>query len=504
VGAYDSSLPLVIDPVLSFATYVGGSGDDYGDRIAVDKDGNIYVTGETESTNLPTISPFQATFGGEFDAFVIKLNAAGNMLIYSTYLGGSKTEYGNGIAVDASGSAYITGHTKSDDFPTKNAVYGKYSFPDGFVTKLNPAGNALVYSTYYGGDMPGSFCDIALDAIGNVYVVGDLTVLNPPGRTYMVGKLDATGSRSIFLRQFSAIYSYGKAITVDTSGNIYIAIYDDWDNNCFIMKLNPNGIQVFAKSLSGSGDDECNDITLDSTGNIYVAGRTNSTDFPTKNPIQATNGGGFDAFVTKFNASGTRIFSTYLGGSGTDVGIGIASDNNGNAYISGYTSSSNFPTANPMQAVIGGKADAFVAKLNTATSQLVYSTYLGGSDSDFGGGIAIDTSENVYVTGYTSSADFPLANPLQSTNAGGVDIFIAKIANTPSLVKNNQDQLPTSFALEQNYPNPFNPETEIRFQLREASHVVVKIFNTTGQEIRILTDSQYEAGYHNVRWNGKG
>jgi hypothetical protein len=282
---YDRSRRLVIDPMLVYSTYLGGSLEDLASAIAVDGSGNAYVVGRTASTNFPTASPFQAAnAGGGLDAFVTKLNAAGSALIYSTYLGGaSGPEDAFGIAVDTAGNAYVAGATGSTDFPTVNPLQAANGggVNDAFVAKLNASGSALIYSTYLGGSL--------------------------------------------------------------------------------------------ADTASG--------IAIDAAGNAYVGGFTASTNFPTASPLQAASGGGpGDAFVAKLNAAGSAlVYSTYLGGSGSDRVSGIAVDGAGNMFVAGETSSTDFPTASPLQAVYGGGGDAFVTKLNAAGSALIYSTYLGGS-----------------------------------------------------------------------------------------------------------------------------
>ena len=335
VAAYDPKRPLIIDPTMSYSTYLGGSGQDIGRGIAVDANGSAYVTGFTTSSDFPKTDV--SSLKGYFNVFVAKLNAAGTKLVYSTYLGGSVYDFAGGTAVDSSGNAYVTGTTYSTDFPTTaNAFQGSTNasrVPDAFVTKLNASG-ALLYSTYLGGSLGED----------------------------------------------------GRAIAVDASGN------------------------------------------------PFVTGITISGDFPTANAFQSANRGGDDVFVTKLNASGSGlVYSTYLGGSGEDDGVGIAVDSSGNAYVTGDSSSSNFPTKNLIQAAYGGGwTDLFVTKLNAAGSALIYSSYLGGSDQDFGRAIAVDSSGSAYLIGYTASTNFPtapIANPLQAANAGGgFDAFVVKVS----------------------------------------------------------------------------
>src|SRR5438552_3467713 len=347
VAAYDPSRPLVIDPTLVDSTYLGGSGWDYGYGIAVDAAGSAYVTGVTRSTDFPTASPLQATTGGgvEGDAFVTKLDPTGSALVYSTYLGGRGVDYGYGIAVDAAGSAYVTGQTTSTDFPTTIGAFqttkgGSYN---AFVTKLNPTGSALVYSTYLGGSGGERGFGIAVDAAGNAYVTGTTGSTNFPTTP---GAFQTTGG------------------------------------GVFVSKLDAAGSALlYSTYLGGSGDDRGYGIAVDAAGSAYVTGSADSTDFPTVNPLQAANGGVGDAFVSKLDATGSALlYSTYLGGSARDAASGIAVDAAGSAYVTGYTISTNFPTMNPLQAAHGGGyTDAFVSKLDAAGTALLYSTYLGGS-----------------------------------------------------------------------------------------------------------------------------
>jgi hypothetical protein len=468
VGPYDRTKPVVIDPVLAYSTYLGGSGADYGSSIAVDSFGNAYVTGWTGSTNFPTVNPLQETYaGGGGDAFVAKLNAAGSALIYSTYLGGSGIDMGYGVAVDPSGNAYVTGSTESIDFPLANPIQPKLGGRiNAFVVKLNSAGNALLYSTYLGGSNEDNGSCIALDSSGNAYVIGetdstDFPTVNSLQQSYggdddaFVSKLNAAGSALIYSTYLGGSGGeWGNSIVVDSSGNAYVTGVTDStdfptvnplqatnksgaDGSVFVAKLNPAGSAlVYSTYLGGSSGAVGVGIAVDSSANAYVTGSTTSTDFPTVNPLQAkcdncspsTFSG--DAFVAKLNSTGSAlVYSTYLGGSGGDWGFGIAADAAGNAYVAGQTTSTDFPTVNPLQATLRGSAAPFLTKLNAAGSALVYSTYLGGAIDDYANGIAVDSSGNAYVTGATSSADFPTENPLQASYGGGQsDAFVAKIS----------------------------------------------------------------------------
>jgi len=419
VAAYDQSRPLVIDPTLVYATYLGGSISDDGYGIAVDAAGSAYVTGLAGSTDFPTASPLQAAYGGGGDAFVSKLNAAGSALLYSTYLGGSGEDYGYGIAVDADGSAYVTGQTTSTDFPTVNPLQAANGggVSDAFVSKLDATGSALLYSTYLGGSGRDGGSGIAVDADGSAYVTGQTTSTDFP----TVNPLQAA--------------SGGGA-------------------DAFVSKLDAAGSAlVYSTYLGGSGGDGGAGIAVDAAGSAYVSGSTSSTNFPTANPLQAASGGGLtDAFVSKLNAAGSAlVYSTYLGGSSRDAGRGIAVDAAGSAYVTGWTTSTNFPTASPLQSAKAGFTDAFVSKLNAAGSALLYSTYLGGGFGDnYGLGIAVDAAGAAYVTGRTNSADFTagctapctvlnatLNNGARTPPPYASDAFVAKIADmspTPGTV----------------------------------------------------------------------
>ena len=493
VARYDESKPLIIDPVLTYSTYLGGSDIDAAFGIAVDSAGNAYVTGITASPNFPTANAFQAGFGGgngfyiaglgSADAFVTKLNADGS-LAYSTYLGGNGDDYTFGIAVDSSGSAYVTGVTTSPNFPTTpNSFQSAYDgdLEDAFVTKLSANGSALGYSTYFTGSSEGH--GIAVDSSGNAYVTGETgnagfvttanafqMALRSAGHNLtnaFVRKLNAAGSALVYSTFLGgSITDSAFGIAVDSSGNAYVTGFTRSPNfptanafqaaiggsqNAFVSKLNPAGSAlVYSTYLGGSGQDQGNGIAVDSSGNAYVTGTTRSANFPTANAFQSAIGGSPSAFVTKLDPTGTAlVYSTYLGGSTFDGGgYGIAVNSFGNVYVTGTTASTNFPSLNAFQAVLrGSAANAFVTELNVAGNALVYSTYLGaagGNDrgitvsggiysclnidgNSFGCGIAVDSSGNAYVAGNTISPNFPTANAFQAAYGGGnYDAFVTK------------------------------------------------------------------------------
>jgi len=405
LGKYDTNEPLTIDPQLIYSTYLGGSAFDGAKSVAVDVAGNAYITGVTQSTNFPTQNAYSNALKGGTDAFVVKINATGTALVYATYLGGNNGEdqsgplRAGGIAVDSSGNAYVTGCTNSADFPTVNPFQGTHGATtncDVFVSKLNPAGNALTYSTFLGGPGVDTGNAIAVDDQGSAYIAGE------------AGK-DFPGSSSSFT----------------SSGHV------------FVTKINPAGAAIaFSWFFGGNSYEYATDVAVDSAHNIYVVGNTFSTDFPVLNAAQSTKGGGFnhDAFVTKIKADGSGlVYSTYLGGSNTDEASGIALDDLGNAYITGVTQSTDFPLQNAYQPVYGGeRGDSFVTKLSAAGA-FVYSTYLGGNNDEnyFSGhgpygGIAVDSTYNAFVTGYTCSANFPTLGSFRNGEVGTCFAFVTR------------------------------------------------------------------------------
>ncbi len=468
LAKYDASRPLYIDPLV-YSTYLGGSSNDYGSGIAVDSAGNAYVTGQTNSTNFPVTPGALQTTGDAYDAFVAKINPEGSALVYSTYLGGSDASWGAGIAVDNSGDAYIIGSTNSTDFPTMNALQPTFGGgpSDAFVAKINPSGSALLYSSYLGGSSQEFGSQIAVDRTGNAYVTGQTLSTDfptTPGAFQrvcgsstgcwdaFVAKINPTGSAfiySTYLGGSGIDDAFAGAIAADDAGNAYVTGdtgSTDFPTlnplqssnagavNAYVTKINPTGSAlVYSTYLGGSKDDWTNAIAVDGTGNVYLTGQSLSSDFPTTpGAFQTANGGLYDAFVVKINSTGSAlVYSTYLGGLDWDQGNSIAVDSTSSAYVTGWTLSPNFPTASPLQKKFGGhhQPDAFVSKISPTGSVLAYSTFLGGSGNDSGGGIAVDSTGNAYVTGSTNSTDFPTENPLQPANAGESDAFVAKILN---------------------------------------------------------------------------
>lgn len=465
IANYDRSKPLVIDPTLAFSTFLGGSGMDRGDGIAVDAAGNAYITGSTASTNFPvTPGAFQTQKVGigEPDAFVTKMNATGTALIYSTYFGGSNRDAGNDIAIDAAGNAYITGLTDSSDLPITPGAFRTSPVLsdefDSFAMKLNATGSALVYSTYVG---PVIGSGIAVDAAGNAYITGQANAVHPttpgafqttPGGSSdaFVSKLNATGTALMYSTFLGGSgFDFATKIAIDAAGNAYVtgqaqagfpvtagAFQTNFNggNDAFVTKLNATGTAlVYSTFLGGSGNENGNSIAVNAAGNAYVTGVTDSSNFPvTPGAFQSLKAAGQDAFVTALSVTGNALaYSTYLGGDGSDFGNDIALDASGNASVVGLTVSTNFPTtADAIQSAYGGNNDAFVTRVNATGTALVFSSYFGGSNTDNAFSLALDAAGSIYFTGQTSSSDFPTTPGAFQTLYGGgsSDAFVAKIA----------------------------------------------------------------------------
>jgi hypothetical protein len=411
VASYDRQHPLIIDPVLAFSTFLGGAGEDRGQGIAVDSAGNILVAGFTNSSDFPIcfsgshLRPYVA----DYDAFVTKIKADFSGVVYSTFLGGNSSDQAYAVAVDASGNAYVTGFTGSDNFPTAPLAGPLYPYRgngDAFVAKISPDGAALVFSTYLGSSNADYGRGIAVDGQNNVYVTG-----------YTLSSGFPTMPSDSPLRPFGG------------------------GTDAFVTKINADATAlVYSTFLGGGGYDRGNAIVVDTAGNAYITGETRSENFPTwpdGAPLLPFGGGTSDAFVTKINANATAlVFSTYLGGGNADIGYGIAVDGSNNVFVTGETASNNFPVV-PVGAPLrpyGGGIDAFVTKIKFDGSQLLFSSFLGGGSSDTGYAMAVDRFGDVYVAGETNSSTFPTwpsGRPL-FPKSGGIDAFVTKIKGNGS------------------------------------------------------------------------
>lgn len=526
LGSYDHSRALVIDPVLAYSTYLGGSGEEsctaivgapsgfvaQCPAITVDNVNSSYVAGATTSTDFPvTTGAYKTTYtsGAKANVFVAKYNSNGSALVFATYLGGSGLDYPTGIKVDSGFNVILGGTTNSTNFPLANNFINPTLAAGNhvFVSKLNSNGAALLYSTYLGGNGADVASGIAIDSSGLIYVTGTTTSTNFPtvaatnqttfqtmplvGSTtqFFFSKLQSnlSGAGSLLYSTYlggsttengAAQVTIGGGIAVDTNNNVYVSggtnfvdmpVLDAYEAynpsnsgplllDAFVAKFAfpSNNITppylVYLTYFGGSGDDVAYAVGADTGGNAYIVGSTTSTDIAPANntsSYQSINGGGVDAFEAKFgtpcvvNTSGCTIstvpldYFSYLGGSGTDVGLAVAVDLSNGAYITGFTNSTNFPIVNaPSSLGYGGGEDAFVAKFFTAStiigsSTQNFATYLGGAGTDIGTSIALDLQNSIYIAGETSSLNFPTSSPVQLNLNGANDAFVTKLG--PSL-----------------------------------------------------------------------
>jgi hypothetical protein len=429
LGAYDPARPLVIDPRLSYSTYLGGSGLDEAYAMALDPSNNIYIAGVTDSTDLPLANPFQSVKRdgtnavGYAEVFASKLDATGQSLVYSTYLGGAGVDRVEDIAVDSAGHLHLTGSTGSADFPVANAYQStlRAGASDVFLTKLSPAGNSLVYSTFFGGTSPQWLP-------GNYLEVGRALAIDPAGNAYLTGLTDST--------QFPVVQPIKATLTPDPTADP-----NSPTNDLFLAKFNPAGTPTFSTYLGGNKDDEVYDVVLDAAGNIYLAGSTSADDFHVVNASRFTAAPthlyNSDAFVMKVAGDGSQIlYSTLFGGTSHDSAEALAVDAAQNVYLTGYTFSYDFPVLNALQPTnpnpdVSSNQDvpAFVFKLQSNFSAIVFSTYFGATtDTTRAKAIQLDSANNIYLAGITSATDLPLVDPIYSENQGLADAFLSKLS----------------------------------------------------------------------------
>jgi subtilase family serine protease len=403
---YDSSRTLVIDPLI-YSTFLGAGEEDLGLALAHDDHGNVILTGKTYSSTFPTTPTANDTmFGGSYDCFIAKIDNDGSDLLFSTFIGGSSGDICHGVALDPFNNVYVTGDTFSADFPVTTGAFNTTfnGACDGFVAKLSSSGSILAYATYIANPNP-DFFSIAVDGAGNAYITG------------ATGDPDFPTTPGAFNTTLPGVAA------------------------SFVVKLNVNGSSVtWGTYLGGSNKTEGRSIAVDTSGNVYITGFTTSSDFPTTPGAFDRNhtSGGRKAYITKLNASGDiLLYSTFLGGTKNEYGYSISVDFTGNAYVTGETESSDFPTTpGACDATLNGTTDAFVAQLNAQGNALVYSTYLGGSGFERGYSIAVDINGNAWVTGMTDSTDFPItSDAYQSAFNGGTpygDVFLTELNSTGS------------------------------------------------------------------------
>ncbi len=501
LGEYDHSQTLIIDPLI-YSTYIGGGIDDKSNSLVNCDSGYVVITGYTSSINYDvTLGSFQSVFGGNQDVFVTKLNSNGSALIFSTFIGGNMDEIGTSITIDMTESIYVTGSTNSTNFYTTSGAFQTSNDGDHdiFITKLNNNGTGLIYSTLLGGSSEDFGSSITIDTSNNVYITGhtsstDFDVTQGAYQTTFAGyvdvyvsKLNSLGTTLIYSTYIGGISDdRGFAITIDSTDNVYITGYTgsvDYDVtqgayqttfggylDAFVSKLNTVGnVLIYSTYLGGNDYDSGYSIAIDTSYHVYITGFTQSIDFDvTLGGFQLTFEGINDAFVTKFNTTGTAlVYSTYLGGNLIDRGYSIVLDKYNNVYIAGVTQSINFDvTPNAYQINRAAGFDVFVSKIDSLGSTLIYSTFLGGLNDDVGNSIALDPKNNIYITGFSTSIDFDTtAGAYQTTLTGGKDVFITKL----DILGTSKISETTKTNLFYVYPNPSQGVYQI--EVEKGSHV---------------------------------
>jgi len=534
------------------STFLGGSNtdDDYEPSIAVDKYGNIYITGYTHSADFPTTAgAYNENFnGGGTDRFVAKFDPDLQNMLASTYIGGSGNEYGMGLGVTDNGVVYVAGYTTSPDFPVTPDSYDETynGGRDVFVLALDSNLTTLISSSYLGGSGDEGYqwprIDLVVDSGNNIYIAGITKSSNFP---FTPGAFDSTyagGSNGgdAFISKFDAglttllgstflggnMDEWRVSVVLDENQNIYVCgetsssnfpttpnAFDQGFNggsDVFISKFTNGLDSLLSSTFMGSNSyEEALSIKLDNNENVFIAGYTMSSTFPTTSNVYDPdyNGGERDAYVAKFNNGLTSLLaSTFIGGNNKDTGEDIAIDENGNVYFTGVTQSSNFPvTPNAYNENFNGAVDIFISKFDSNLSILMASTYAGGSGSEKGQAIVLDKNNNVYIDGQTASIDFPVTlNAFDTTyNGGSNDCFIMKFDSSLSAIPTSLEEFEKHPKTLNVSPNPFNQSVEIKYRLNETSKVILKIYNLHGQEIRKLSYGFQHAGDKSIAWDGK-
>jgi hypothetical protein len=542
---HDPNQPLIIDPLV-YSTYLGTQAWDFAFGLASVGAGRVVVAGWTESGDFPTTEGvFDRSINGNRDVFVTLLSPDGSELLYSTFLGGGNGDYANALISDGAGGVIVAGYTASNDFPITGGAYqenyGGYS-SDAFITRLNADGNALIYSTFLGGDSEDYADALTLDGAGGVVVAGHVGGNFPTtegayqenyGGGYFdafITRLNADGSALIYSTYLGGDdRDWANAITSDGAGGVVVAgmIWDHFGDfpttegafdrsfnggvyDAFVARLSRDGSELlYSTYLGGNGDDKAYALTRDGAGGMVVAGMTVSEDFPTTEGAfdRSFNGGVSDAFVVRLSRDGSELlYSTYLGGNGDDGAYALARDGADGVVMAGGTGSDDFPTTEGVfdRSFNGGQYDAFIARLNVDGSELLYSTYLGGEASERAWALAPDNAGGFFAAGETYSDNFPVTNGAYQSYPGGMwNAFVTRIDSIGLAVGEEpvRQAAPSEYYLAEPYPNPFNSATSLTFGLSTKGHVKLAVYDLNGKLLEILVNDVRGAGTYSTMWN---
>ena len=475
---------VTIDPAVSWSTYYGGSNWDQATSCSVDASGNVFMAGNTLSTNFPLANAFQSNNAGSTDGFLVMLDNNGNRQ-WATYYGGTLGDTVTSCAVDRAGNVFMTGYTASTDFPFVNAFQpSAVGAGDAFLVKFDGSGSRM-WATYYGGTLADHATSCAVDTSGNVFLAGYTLSANfsTSGGFQLtqggdvdafIAKFDSTGDRLWATYYGGTNADMAMACAVDGMGNLVVGGTTSSSNfplanafqsnivgsqDAFLLKFNGNGSRMWATYYGGTLADHATACAVDTAGNVFLAGYTLSSSLATSTAFQSTNAGDHDAFLAKFSATGNREWATYYGGTNNDEVHACAVDVSGNVYIAGHTESSNIPLANAVQSNNAGSSDAFIVKFDNNGGR-EYATYYGGAMMDHAYGCAVDTAGNVFMAGYTASTSLAMVNAFQTTYGGGVsDAFLMKVNNDATT--SNQTIKAANNRLFNLYPNPARNEVNI-------------------------------------------
>jgi len=545
--------PSGISPLLA-STFLGGSNtdDDYEPSIAIGQNGNIFISGYTHSADFPTtMGAFNTNYnGGSTDRFVCRFDSSLENLLASTFIGGSANEYGMGLQVTNDGYVYLAGYTNSPDFPVTSGSYDETynGGRDAFILKLDGDLTTLIASTFIGGGSDEGYqwlrIDMVVDSNSNVYAAG---ITKSPNFPFTSGAFDSTyaggsvGGDAFVVKLDSNLttllgstYLGGNmdewrvSIALDKTRNIYVCgetsssnfptsqnAYDPGFNggsDIFISRFTNNLTALSSSTFLGANSyEEALAIRLNNSGNVYVAGYTMSPTFPTTPGVYDMdyNGGERDAYIAKFDSCLTLLLaSTFIGGNSKDTGEDIAIDENGNVYLAGVTLSANFPTTTgAYDENYNGGEDIFISKMDSNLTALTASTFVGSSGHEKGQGIALDEEMNIYITGQSTSPNFPCTPNTYDPNynGGGNDCFVIKFDKQLSFVPTSiEDKNPNPGKSEyfDMQPNPFRQSLKIKYSLTERTKVTLQIYNMQGQELNTLVNRFQNSGRKTVTWYG--